>query len=115
MSYGLGPVVDIVYLSVGNRPQFVVKRFLAPDVHKRILEAFVREPLCTLRVHHSDAVHFEAVWIHVRCDGSYGDAPYAVLSLDHVGLRGELRVELHALCVRGQIIERYGVVLVYDW
>ena len=98
-----------------NRPEFVVKRFIAPYVYNRVLEAFVREPVRTLRVHYSDPVHFKAIWIYIRCHGPKGYAPYSVLTLHHIGLWGKLGADLHIFSIWCQEVECDGVVTVYDW
>ncbi|CCX54090.1 uncharacterized protein BN459_00757 [Bacteroides sp. CAG:1060] len=108
---GLGPVVHVVNRSVGNVLCRVDKRRLrVADIHDAVLEAFVREPVRVERIHYLDAVHYEAVWVHVRRCRSEGERPYSVLALYHVASAGELSVHLDIFGVVVAIVECDSVV-----
>ena len=91
----------------------MVHRLFSSDIDHGVLEAFVRKPVRALRVHHSDSVHLEAVWIYVGSYRSESNAPDSVFSFDHILFRRELSADLYILRLWRRDVEGNGVVRVY--
>ena len=108
-----GIVVDVLDLSVGHVPDVVGERTgRGGDFEQAVLESLIGEILRVLRVHHADAVHNEAVGIHVGSCRSEGDCPQAFFVALHGVATGKLHIDLHVGGVGVVIIECDRAVVV---
>ena len=106
-------IVYIIHFSVGYGLKVVVHRLLASDIDHGVLEAFVRKPVRALRVHYSDSVHLEAIWIDVGSHRAECNAPDSVFPFDHILFRRELSADFHIFRLRRRDAEGDGIVRVY--
>ena len=107
--------MDILDLSVGHVLDVVGERTgLGGDFEQAVLESLIGEILRVLRVHHADAVHHEAVGIHVGSCRSEGDCPQTFFVALHGVATGKLHIDLHVGGVGVVVIECDCAVVVAD-
>ena len=105
-------VVDILYLSVGNRTDIVRQTTLGTwNLQQAVLKALVGEILIVRRVHHTHPVNNKAVGVHIRGCWSEGHLPYALCIFLHGITTCKLYIDQYFLGIGIVVLERYFAIL----